>query len=81
MCVVFWFSNPLIDKRKKNMRSITCMPPVSGYHAAPLVMPLSNDGVADLQATPRDIFAWLLAYVSDRCLKTSSSGVSDGCDA
>lgn len=34
-----------------------------------------------LHATPRDIFAWLPAYTSERCLKTSSSGVSDGLDA
>uniref|UniRef100_A0A182IHE8 Uncharacterized protein n=2 Tax=Pyretophorus TaxID=44537 RepID=A0A182IHE8_ANOAR len=56
------------------------MPPVSGYQAAPFVMPFSNEGDAVLQATPRDILPWLFAYISDRCLNTSSSGVNDGCD-
>lgn len=45
-----------VNKRVEGIVA-TCIPPVSGYHAAPLVIPCSNDGVADLHATPRDIFA------------------------
>lgn len=54
--------------------------PVNGYQAAPFVMPFGNDGVPALQATPLLIVGWFWAYVSARCLKTSSSGVSDGDD-
>lgn len=54
--------------------------PVNGYQAAPLVMPLGNDGVPALQASPRLMVGWFCAYVRAKCLKTSSSGVSEGAE-
>ncbi len=44
-------------------------------------MPFVKDGVPALQASPRLMVGWFCAYVKAKCLKTSSSGVSEGDDA
>ena len=56
------------------------MPPVSGYQAAPLVVPFSNCGAPTLHGSPVNILPWLNEYDPARCLNTSSSGVNEGVD-